>query len=850
MKRAFFITITALLFIISTRAQTTSGTEFWLTFGVNGERVEVDSVDLFIRIVGGEHPTTGTIYFTNLGSSVNFNITAQEVYTIALNNDQKTAVLNLTLGTTNHSVYINSNEAVTVYAMNQGFRSTDATNVLPATILGTDYYDISYYTSYLDAYAVVATENNTQVYHDGELAATLNIGQVYYRPSDTDAPEGYKYPDYTGVHITANNPVALFALNQGVQIPQGSDFVDCLMQQLAPVETWGKNFFVPVSHRTKDRVRIVASQNNTTITQIGGSLQYVNFGQTDYTLQAGQFIELEVYLEGDGCYIQADKPVGVCSYLTGGTYNIELFGDSVSDPAQSWLPAIEQTIPKALLAPFLPVGISAIDQHYALVVTHTETKENTKVSIGGMPETNLSGGVWRDNAYAKMSFYAMPLTNNNASYIFTNQKGLIVMGYGIGTRESYYYLAYSAMRNLSAEFYVNDIYYYDLLTQFFCPSEIVFRAEVTGMSTTPESLRWFINGKEEIAAQGQLTWKKYFNTGDYEIKMVAYATKEDSVVLETTLKIGCQISTAASPPEWGTTEGDNCYRVNDEAVVTAIPKSGYSFFNWTINDSVVSTENPFTFIVSDSCTLVAHFVKSKCSVTIEVNNPDFGYSTGAGDYFTFDTVQVEAFANDCYPFVNWTIDSIEVSTDNPYIFIITENVNFVANFLALDFDTCTLTLWNNTFLLNLRWLRENGYEVSGCRWFKNGKELLELNTIDEYSYCAGTNGDLLEPAPTYYTFQVNTSNFGCINSTKKMITQNSSAGTGKLLVYPNPVGSGTQFTIEGVSNNSLIYVYNFMGVCVGSAIATDSTAKLSLNLPAGIYLIRSENKKAKIVIVE
>ena len=849
MKKIFFITVTALLFVVSTQAQTTSGTEFWLTFGKNTGTP--NSLELQIRIVGGERPTTGTIHFTNLENSINFNIAAQEVYTLTLNSAQKIAAINLNLGISNRSIYITSNEAITVYAMNQGLRTTDATNILPTTVLGTDYYDISYKTAnYLDAYAVVATQNNTQVHHGDKLVATLDAGQVYYRTSNTDMPDGYPIPDYTGTHITTNNPVAFFALNQGVQIPKDYDFVDCLMQQLAPVETWGKNFFVPVSYRTKDRVRIMASQNNTKITQIGGVLQDVEFGQTGYTLQAGQFIELEVYLNNNGCYIQADKPVGVCTYLTGGTYNFELFGDSLSDPAQSWLPAIEQIVPKALVAPFVSAGYSEINKHYALVVTPTVAKEQTKVSIGGAPEIPLSGGEWRDNNYAGMSFYSMPLTNTTASYIFTNQKGLIVMGYGVGTKESYYYLAYSAMRNLSAEFYVNDIYYYDLITRYFCPSEIVFRAVVTGMSVAPENLKWYINGKEESETQGQVTWKKYFTTGEYEIKMVAYASKDDSIVLETTLQIGGQISTAASPPQAGYTEGDNCYRVNDEAVVTAIPKLGSSFINWTENDTVVSTENPYSFIVTESRTLVAHFKRERDTVTIEVNNPDYGYTTGAGEYFAFDTVQIEAFGNGCYPFINWTIDNSEVSTDNPYTFIITENVNLVANFFALDFDTCSLTLWNNTFLLNLKWLRENGYNVSGCRWFKNGIELLELNTLDEFSYSAGPYGEQLEPPPSYYTFQINTSNFGPLCSTKKMVANSSSNGADKLLVYPNPAGSGMLFTVEGVSKENPIYVYNFMGVCVGSATATDGVAKLTLNVPAGIYLIRTCNQKAKIVIVE
>jgi hypothetical protein len=107
-------------------------------------------------------------------------------------------------------------------------------------------------------------------------------------------------------------------------------------------------------------------------------------------------------------YIQANKPVGVCTYLTGCTYN----GTGISDPSQAWLPAIEQLVPKALIAPFVPNGVTALNSHRALVMTHTSAKNQTMVSIGGAPDAPVSGGTWYDNAAAGMSFYNMPLTNN------------------------------------------------------------------------------------------------------------------------------------------------------------------------------------------------------------------------------------------------------------------------------------------------------------------------------------------------------------------------------------------------------------------------------------------------------
>jgi hypothetical protein len=194
-----------------------------------------------------------------------------------------------------------------------------------------------------------------------------------------------------------------------------------------------------------------------------------------------------------------------------------------------------------------------------------------------------------------------------------------------------------------------------------------------------------------------------------------------------------------------------------------------------------------------------------------------------------------------------------VSTDNPYEFIVTESINIVANFDVLDFDTYALTVWDNTFMLDLKILAEKGYEVIDCKWFKNGLEEVDTRTITEFCYSAGPlETDKLELAPTYYMFQLITKNFGTLCSSKKIITKYNSPPDSKsnnLFVYPNPVFSGAPFTIEGANQGSIIYVYNQHGVCVSTTVATDNTATLTLYLPAGIYFIRADNKEIKIVVL-
>jgi len=525
----YFLIITLLIHsIFSLQAQYTEGKEFWLTFGKNSYSIPID---LQIRIVGGKEKTTGTIYFTNLDTYEEFEIEPHKIFNHILAGNQMAAVYNTVMGKTNFSVHINTSNPVAVYAFNYMPNTTyDVTNILPVEGLGTDYYQISYspWTISYDAFAVVATKDNTLLYHNGDLVEILHAGDVYYGTSDTDM---------TGNFICSNKPVAFFAVNQSSPIPvplsvQGSH----LFQQLAPVNTWDKTFFVPVSILEKNIVRIVASQNNTNITQLeGGTVRYgVPGAQTNLTnLQAGDFIELDIHIDDNGCFIKADKPVGVCSYFTLSSYSV--FN---SMPAQCWIPGINQKNASIILAPFLNKPQPIPKTHYALIYTSTAAKDSTKVSIGGGTPANLSG-VWIDNPIVGMSFYNMPLINQNETYTFTNSNGFIILGYGVRTTGmgTYYYLAGSAMRDLDVAFYANDIHFQDLKYYPICEGLINFRAEIDGKGIEVDTVKWYINGLEEVTKRDSLEWSKPLSLGRYEIKMWVHFENYSTVSKTDTLII-------------------------------------------------------------------------------------------------------------------------------------------------------------------------------------------------------------------------------------------------------------------------------------------------------------------------
>jgi anaerobic selenocysteine-containing dehydrogenase len=66
--------------------------------------------------------------------------------------------------------------------------------------------------------------------------------------------------------------------------------------------------------------------------------------------------------------------------------------------------------------------------------------------------------------------------------------------------------------------------------------------------------------------------------------------------------------------------------------------------------------------------------------------------------------------------------------------------------------------------------------------------------------------------------------------------------------YPNPLSNSVQFTVEGVEEGSLIEVFTQTGMLVLQTIATGNIVKITLNVPSGLYVVRTVNGEIKLVI--
>ncbi|MCM1041763.1 MAG: leucine-rich repeat domain-containing protein [Bacteroides sp.] len=141
---------------------------------------------------------------------------------------------------------------------------------------------------------------------------------------------------------------------------------------------------------------------------------------------------------------------------------------------------------------------------------------------------------------------------------------------------------------------------------------------------------------------------------------------------------------------WGTVKltGNGRYEEGTEATVTATPKEGYRFVNWTKKDGTVfSTEATHTFKVTENLELTANFEKrpddvETFTVTLAANNAEWGRVSISGDgtYGKDENVTITATPNKGYCFVNWTKDGKEFATGVVHTFAVTADMELTANF--------------------------------------------------------------------------------------------------------------------------------------------------------------------------
>ena len=143
------------------------------------------------------------------------------------------------------------------------------------------------------------------------------------------------------------------------------------------------------------------------------------------------------------------------------------------------------------------------------------------------------------------------------------------------------------------------------------------------------------------------------------------------------------ITVAANPTEGGT---PICQVDDTICTLTAIPGIGYHFLNWTKDGEEVTTDVTYSFTMTEDETYVANFEINSYEITVDATPSVGGSAAGAGIYNHFASCTLTATPNIGYHFVNWTKDSLEVSTDAEYTFEVDGPGDYVAHFILNSYD--------------------------------------------------------------------------------------------------------------------------------------------------------------------
>jgi len=446
--RKFVLLPAVLLLTLQGIAQDFSnkGKDFFLCFPSHVPNLP-NVAEMYIYITSDQN-SSGVITYN--GQTQTFVVTANSITTVAIN---RTAayIAETEPMPVNKGIRVkvdNGQPAVVVYTEIYASARTEATLVLPVSVLGKSYRAISYYQTgngvMRSQFQVVAVDTNTVVQYQLRINGILSgpvqtitlpkVGDVYQvqAPGLSD--------DLTGTLIESISnggsgckKIAVFSGSSSLAISgttcNGGSY-DPLIQQCYPITSWGKNFgVVPIQGNTTGyQVRVMASVDNTT----------VNFNGTNIVLNAGQIYPanaLHVVPQTQPIFINADKPIAVTQYLlsqncAGGT----------GDPDMIILNPVEQSISNITI--FTSIH-QAITNQYMNVLIPTAGVSSFKidgVSVGGFTPMPTNPGY----SYLKHSF--VPVAD--ASHTISSDSGFNAICYGVGNVESYGYSAGTNVKDL------------------------------------------------------------------------------------------------------------------------------------------------------------------------------------------------------------------------------------------------------------------------------------------------------------------------------------------------------------------------------------------------------------------
>ncbi|MGV3631324.1 MAG: gliding motility-associated C-terminal domain-containing protein [Bacteroidota bacterium] len=417
------IRLTIFLFIISFQLSAqgpipTVGTDFWMGF-LSNYSGSSESLDLFLS---GTQPTSGTVSCPLQGWSMPFTVTPGVTTTITVPENIGGNYVDDALS--GRGIHIVSDDTISVFAINFKSYSADGTLILPIKSLGTDYLVSSFQGQFGESeLVIVSTTDGTEV--EITPSASTTGGHAADVPYVVQLSEGQTYQiksggDLTGTRVKgtlANGDCRPFAVFSGVtcaNVPLNCSYCDHIYDQNYPIDGWGKKYYiVPFLNSTSYTYRVIARDDNTTVTLNDGSTITLNSGQS--TTFSSVPLNQVVY---------GDKPIAVIQYMEG----MDCSGGG--DPSMLILNSEERKIDDIT---FSTVASSVITNHSLNLIVETNSTNNVLFDGTPLPSAQF----FPFDSDPSMSFSQINVTQGSHSIQLPS--GFTAYSYGTGSAESYAY---------------------------------------------------------------------------------------------------------------------------------------------------------------------------------------------------------------------------------------------------------------------------------------------------------------------------------------------------------------------------------------------------------------------------
>ncbi|MEL7118832.1 MAG: gliding motility-associated C-terminal domain-containing protein [Bacteroidota bacterium] len=441
-KQQYYLLLLVILpSVLAAQSPSTKGTDFWLGFMYNYETAATKEKTLTL-FISADEGTNGKVEIPGINWDTTFTVATNSTTEIVI---PRNAESPFEEGKAKSGIHITSELAVSVYALSYLSATSDAAIVYPTNTLGKVYLGMDYASRsprgnlFPSELLILAVENDTEI----EIIPTNNTGGgiavgssfiITLQQGETYQLLGSRANEsLTGTLIRSVpnsegecKDFAVFGGHACAEVPIGVRFCDHLFEQIPPVSRWGSSFVVvPFETRETDIIRILAADDNTTLT----------YGINTYQLNSGEFLELEL---DQTTWIASDRPLLVAQFSTGGDFD----QNPNADPFMIVVSPIEQTIP---VISFNAFDSPIIERYFVNLVCPTDRINET--TFDGM---NLGRFFNILNDAPEFAYAQVEISKGN--HTIENPGGLIAYVYGYGAAESYGYVAGANLKNLALNF--------------------------------------------------------------------------------------------------------------------------------------------------------------------------------------------------------------------------------------------------------------------------------------------------------------------------------------------------------------------------------------------------------------